>query len=388
MRSIELFAGAGGLALGSAQAGFNHEVVVERDKDACDTIRANQQRGIAHVRDWSLFQGDATTYDYSCLSEGIDILVAGPPCQPFSMGGKHGSIGDPRNMFPEVARAARAIRPRAMLVENVKGLLRASFTKHFEYILLQLSYPEITRRADENWMDHLSRLEQYQTNGRHDGLFYRIVFQLLDAADYGVPQRRHRVFMVGFRSDQNVKWSFPAPTHSRESLLRSQAITGDYWKRHRIRRRDVELSPTLLRRFGELRAPTMKPWLTVRDAISDLPCPRQRGDRLILNHRLQVGARRYPGHTGSDFDMPAKALKAGDHGVPGGENMLANPDGTVRYFTVRESGRLQCFPDDYEFKGSWTETMRQLGNAVPVSLARVVARSISSTLAGTFRPTR
>jgi DNA (cytosine-5)-methyltransferase 1 len=80
------------------------------------------------------------------------------------------------------------------------------------------------------------------------------------------------------------------------------------------------------------------------------------------------------------LDEPAKTLKAGDHGVPGGENMLLKPDGSVRYFTVRESARLQTFPDDYVFSGSWTENMRQLGNAVPVRLAEVIASSIRNHL--------
>jgi len=93
----------------------------------------------------------------------------------------------------------------------------------------------------------------------------------------------------------------------------------------------------------------------------------------ILNHVGNPGARVYPGHTGSPLDEPAKTLKAGDHGVPGGENMLRRPDGTVRYFTVREAARLQTFPDAYHFQGAWTEAMRQLGNAVPVALARAVA---------------
>lgn len=100
----------------------------------------------------------------------------------------------------------------------------------------------------------------------------------------------------------------------------------------------------------------------------------------IPNHRYQPGARVYPGHTGSLLDEPAKALKAGDHGVPGGENMLRHPNGKVRYFTVREAAYLQTFPRDYIFPGSWTESMRQLGNAVPVYLARAVAKSVASRL--------
>ena len=118
----------------------------------------------------------------------------------------------------------------------------------------------------------------------------------------------------------------------------------------------------------------------MRDAINDLPDPRSKAARAILNHNFQPGAKPYPGHTGSVLDLPAKTLKAGDHGVPGGENMVALPDGTYRYFSVRESARLQTFPDGYLFHGSWTETMRQLGNAVPVRLAQVVGASVAAQL--------
>jgi DNA (cytosine-5)-methyltransferase 1 len=128
--------------------------------------------------------------------------------------------------------------------------------------------------------------------------------------------------------------------------------------------------------------PTLEPWVTVRDALEDLPDPEQDPtlSREYLNHVFQPGARSYPGHTGSPLDEPAKTLKAGDHGVPGGENMLRRPDGSIRYFSVRESARLQAFPDEFLFHGSWSETMRQLGNAVPVTLARIVATSISEQL--------
>jgi DNA (cytosine-5)-methyltransferase 1 len=130
-------------------------------------------------------------------------------------------------------------------------------------------------------------------------------------------------------------------------------------------------------RSGELIATTER-WQTVRDALAGLPDPRKKPP--IENHRYQAGARSYPGHTGSPLDEPSKALKAGDHGVPGGENMLRYPNGRVRYFTVRESARIQTFPDEYVFPGSWTESMRQLGNAVPVKLAEAVASSIAAKI--------
>ena len=128
--------------------------------------------------------------------------------------------------------------------------------------------------------------------------------------------------------------------------------------------------------------PLDEPWLTVRDAISDLPDPELASGTALdfHDHRFQPGARSYPGHTGSPLDEPGKTLKAGVHGVPGGENMLRRPDGSVRYFTIRESARLQTFPDDMVFHGSWTETMRQLGNAVPCQLARILATGVRDKL--------
>jgi DNA (cytosine-5)-methyltransferase 1 len=128
--------------------------------------------------------------------------------------------------------------------------------------------------------------------------------------------------------------------------------------------------------------PDAQPWRTVRDALVGLPDPETNSSDAILNHTFVGGARAYAGHTGSALDEPAKTLRAGDHGVPGGENMLRRPDGSVRYFSVREAARLQTFPDEFEFYGSWSGMMRQLGNAVPVGLAEVVALSV----AGALRP--
>src|SRR4051812_34666100 len=132
MRSIELFAGAGGMALGLSKAGFHHEAVVEWDKNACGTIRQNNVLGVTK---WPLFETDVRGFEYSRFGEGMDLLAGGPPCQPFSIGGKHAGYNDERDMFPEAVRAVRELKPRAVLFENVKGLLRASFAKYFEYVL-------------------------------------------------------------------------------------------------------------------------------------------------------------------------------------------------------------------------------------------------------------
>ena len=380
MTSVELFAGVGGLALGISNAGFQHRAVVELDKDACDTLRENKQRNLEPVKRWPLFEADVKTFDFGQFEEGIDLLAAGVPCQPWSLGGKHRGYGDERNLFPDTVAAIHTLKPKAVLVENVKGLLRQSFAKYFEYITLMIAHPEVTRkRKDDSWTEHLSRLEKHHTSGHQRGLEYNVVFRLLNSADYGVPQRRERVFIVAFRSDLGIKWSFPDPTHSQDALLVSQWVTGDYWERHQIAMRKRPNAPSQLRPQLERASSLLlldEPWRTVRDAISDLPDPESASDISISNHIFQPGARPYLGHTGSPLDEPAKTLKAGDHGVPGGENMLKLPNGRVRYFTVRESARIQTFPDQFRFQGSWSETMRQLGNAVPVQLSEVIASDI------------
>jgi DNA (cytosine-5)-methyltransferase 1 len=383
MRSIELFAGAGGLGLGLHAAGFNPVGVIERDSDCCNTLRVNSLRGAHAMRNWKLVGSDVCHVNFKVFEDELDLVSGGPPCQPFSMGGKHKAHDDSRDMFPQAVRAVRETRPSAFIFENVKGLTRDRFRNYFEYIRLQLEHPNVVRPENESWPDHLSRLERFHTSTLRNDLHYRVVTRVLNAANFGIPQKRERVFFVGFREDLGIEWNFPQATHSRDALLWDQSSKGSYWDRHGISKshrfyttRDSALADSLP--F----APAEKPWLTIRDAITDLPNPTSshasRG--LFSSHKFQPGARIYPGHTGSPLDEPAKALKAGVHGVPGGENMLVHPNGVVRYFTVREAARLQTFPDDFLFTGSWSETMRQLGNAVPVTLAQIVGTSVSSQL--------
>jgi DNA (cytosine-5)-methyltransferase 1 len=377
MRSIELFAGAGGLGLGLHAAGFSPAGVIERDSDCCNTLRVNAERGSHAMRGWKLVDSDVREVNFKVFEDKLDLVSGGPPCQPFSLGGKHRAHDDSRDMFPQAVRAVRETRPSAFIFENVKGLTRDRFRNYFEYIRLQLEHPNVVRRDDESWPNHLSRLERYHVSTPRNDLHYRVVTRVLNAADFGIPQKRERVFFVGFREDLGIEWNFPQATHSRDAMLWDQSSNGSYWDRHGISKshrfyttRDCALPGNLL--F----APIEKPWLTVRDAIADLPNPTSNCASQISSHKFQPGARIYPGHTGSPLDEPAKALKAGVHGVPGGENMLVHPNGVVRYFTVREAARLQTFPDDFIFTGSWSETMRQLGNAVPVTLAQIVGTSV------------
>ena len=387
MRSIELFAGAGGLALGTALSGFHAVAAVEWDRWACNTLECNRDRGYPLLRDLDIRRGDVRDMDFAGYESSIDLLTGGPPCQPFSIGGKHQAHEDVRDMFSAYARILAQVKPRAFIIENVRGLTRASFTNYLNYIENCMSAPEISRLPSETWEDHSERLTECLTSTAPLGVRYVVEKQLFNSANFGAPQKRDRVFIVGFRTDQDAKWHWPRNTHSQEELIRSQWVTGEYWDRHRVAGRLRPVMPASLRRKVDcLRSVNehalTAPWQTVRDALIGLPEPLKDGrdHPSIYNHKLQTGARAYAGHTGSPLDLPSKALKAGDHGVPGGENMVVLPDGSVRYFTIREAARLQTFPDGYLFDGAWSEAMRQIGNAVPVVLAQAVASSVAEKL--------
>ena len=375
MNTLELFSGAGGLALGLERAGFTATALVERNKSACATLRTNRP-------DWRVLESDVCAIDFAGLGP-VQVVAGGPPCQPFSMGGKANGFDDHRDMFPQAVRAVRELRPLAFVFENVRGLLRPAFRNYVEFIRLQLTYPEFPVSKNASWEANLQRLERHHTSRlRENGPTYQVSINLADAADYGVPQHRHRVFFIGFRSDLNTRWCFPSATHSGIELARAKWITGGYWREHRV---DPSPPPALLPRGLETPQLLEKKlrWRTVRDALRGLGEPSPKGQD---NHVLQLGARSYPGHTGSPLDEPSKALKAGDHGVPGGENMLRYPDGALRYFSIRESARLQTFPDDWVFPGSWSDGMRQLGNAVPIELAHIVAKSIAKAIQPHVKP--
>ncbi|MCL2879233.1 MAG: DNA cytosine methyltransferase [Treponema sp.] len=375
MNSLEIFAGGGGLALGVSTAGFTHTSLIEWDTESAKTLYHNYKKfGFSNDKEWIL-NNDIHDLSFSDFADKIDLLSGGPPCQPFSIGGKHKAYNDKRDLFTEATRTLAEIHPKAFIFENVRGLLRKHFSKYFGYIILQLTYPEVSLKDNEKWLEHLARLEKYHTGSSEKSLSYNVVFRLVNAADYGVPQKRERVFIIGFRNDVNGNWSFPAATHSEDALLFDKYISKNYWKKHDLKFFDKHNNPVNISLFDTF---DKKPWVTVRDAIGDLPNPIE--NNVFYNHKYQRGAKAYPGHTGSMLDEPAKTIKAGAHGVPGGENMVVLDDGSFRYFTVREAARIQTFPDDYFFPCSWTESMRQIGNAVPVKLGAIVANSVKETL--------
>jgi DNA (cytosine-5)-methyltransferase 1 len=154
---------------------------------------------------------------------------------------------------------------------------------------------------------------------------------------------------------------------------------GDYWEKNEVpyKLRKFQLHEKRWEKY-DWDSVLTRPWTTVREVVNKYPCPTLKNN--IPNHEYKKGARVYKGHSGSPMDEPSKTLKAGIHGVPGGENMLINDDGSVRYFTIRECAALQSFPDDFLFNGSWSESVKQVGNAVPLELSYILALSIKKSL--------
>jgi DNA (cytosine-5)-methyltransferase 1 len=373
-RALELFAGAGGLALAAKKAGISASTLIERDHLACRTLTKNQK--ILGFSDSSeMLNIELRAGASKKFSMPVDFLLGGPPCQPFSLGGQRKGHKDERDMFPVFAEFVHRLKPKAFVAENVAGLRSGNCLDYFRRIVTSLS------SSSKRWAPLHLDLENgvpFKLNGKPD---YRIYFKVLNAADFGVAQNRSRMFIVGIRNDIEAKWLWPKATHSKESLRYAQFVTKDYFLRHDIAapRLDRKNMNALARALGRSQSFLLKPHRTVRDAIGDLPDPRIADASEFAQHIYIPGARAYPGHSGCSWDDPAKTIKAGVNGCPGGENMVRLKSG-VRYFTVRELARLQGFPDHYAFVGTRNQCVRQIGNAVPVNLGRAVIKRVLETV--------
>jgi len=213
LTSLELCAGGGGQALGLEKAGFDHQGLVEIDRHCCNTLRFNRPR-------WQVFEQDLETFDGTHF-KGIDLLAGGLPCPPFSKAGKQLGKADERNLFPSALRLIDEIRPRAVMIENVRGLLDAIFDEYRNYVSTQISK-----------------------------LGYKIDWRLLNASDYGVPQLRPRVIFVAIRVDlaHNFAWPLPhkhLPKTVGETLFDLMGLRG--WQGATAwRKRANDIAPTIV----------------------------------------------------------------------------------------------------------------------------------------------
>lgn len=303
MKVVSLFSGAGGLDLGFRMAG--HEIIWANDlyEDAVQTYRKN-------IGD-HIVLGDIHNISTDDIPN-CDIVIGGFPCQGFSVANTKRHIGDERNeLYKQLIRVIKAKKPKFFLAENVKGLTNLGKGKVFKMII--------------------SDFEQ---------LGYRVQHQILNAADYGVPQTRQRVIIVGVRTDIAWNYSFPLPTHSKD---------------------------------GEDGLPV---WVSVSEALKDLPDPDVEND--VPNHtysKYKLNINGYIGHRLLDPDKPAPTVTArGDS--RGGVVILPHPNGKRR-MSCRELASVQSFPVDYEFVGNNSSVYRQIGNAVPPLLAYAIAKEFN-----------
>ncbi len=305
-RIASLFAGAGGLDLGLINAGANVIWANDIDRDACDTYAAN----ISH----HVICDDICNIDFRLISE-VDIVVGGFPCQGYSHANLLRSKDDIRNtLYRQLLRCIQTVRPRVFLAENVRGILNLDKGAALDEIL-----------------------EGFKCAG------YSTTFHVANAADYGVPQNRWRVFFVGIRSDLAGTFVPPAPTHA---------------------------SPEKLKPGSQL-----LPWVSIGNALCGLPEPDE--SHYLMNHigsKYKVSDRNFTGHRRTNPDKPSPTILARGNGK-GGVCAIQHP-GNHRRLTVRESAIIQSFPLDFEFYGGLMSMYRQVGNAVPVRLAEAFGRSL------------
>jgi DNA (cytosine-5)-methyltransferase 1 len=372
---VELFAGAGGMAAGIHEAGYELVDLIESDEVCCGTLRRN-----ADLYGWKdpsqIDARDVKTIDWSAF-EGVDLVCAGAPCQPFSHGGRQNWRHDERNMLGEVVKAIAVARPRAFVIENVRGLLFPGQVCYFRSIIARLRRPTAEDPSTKGNED----LYWLRAPAEGPGDDYHVGFNMLDCADFGLAQRRPRLFIIGLRRDVNRQLQWPVGGYSRASLV--EDLRGEeYWARYpdvsnaaRTRAR-AKLPQKQLKRRG-------RRWRTLRDVLEELGAPAERPSAARDPWHVKVpGARLYGRHTGSPIDWVSKTIKAGVHGSPGGEHIVVHTSKRFRYLTVRECAALQGFPPSFRPPELRTPAMRQLGNAVPVAVAEAVGRELSHALTG------
>ncbi|MCP1660558.1 DNA cytosine methyltransferase [Neisseria perflava] len=330
-RSIELFAGAGGLALGLEQAGFEAVLLNEWDKNACDTLRTNRPN-------WNVVEGDVCGIDFSPYRGKVDFLSGGFPCQAFSYAGKGEGFNDIRGtMFFQFARAIAEVQPKVILGENVRGLVNHDQGRTLATIKQTLK-----------------------------DLGYRLIEpRVLNAVQYRVPQKRERIFIISIREDlaDTAHFEWPEP-YIRPMTMADALKAGELY--------DTDVPESEGQQYPERKKAVMDlvpPGGCWRDLPDDIAREYMKGSYFLGGGRTGMARR-------LGWDEPSLTLTC----APAqNQTERCHPDET-RPLTVREYARIQTFPDEWQFQGAMGSQYKQIGNAVPVNLAKAVGEKLIDVL--------
>ena len=322
---LELFAGAGGLAVGMEKAGLKCVALNEVDKWACQTLRKNRPH-------WKVLEGDIKDLDFSEYRNKIDVVTGGFPCQAFSYAGKKLGLADARGtLFYEFARAVTEVNPPICIGENVRGLLSHEGGKTLQGMMSIL-----------------------------DEIGYNVVpVQVLKAIHYNVPQKRERLILVGIRKDISTKYEYPKPYQKiynlKDALQKSELF-------------DSNVPISVGAKYPESKKKVLD-LVPPKGYWRDLPIDIQK-EFMGGSFHLEGGKTGIARRIG--WDEPSLTLTCSPAQK---QTERCHPDET-RPFTVREYARIQTFPDDWIFEGSLAQQYKQIGNAVPVNLGKEVGYSI------------
>ncbi|MGN1165217.1 MAG: Eco47II family restriction endonuclease [Lachnospiraceae bacterium] len=332
MKSIELFAGAGGLALGLEKSGFEHIGLVEFDKDAAATLKQNRKHWNVLCEDVEQVASRDLEKEFNIKKGELDLLSGGAPCQSFSYAGKRLGLEDTRGtMFYHYATFLHKLQPKMFLFENVRGLL-----------------------THDNGKTYTTILDIFRQEG------YTVSYKIMNAWDYGVPQKRERLITIGIRNDL-------ADTHIYRFPIKQQCkpVIGDI-------KLDVNPSKDECQAYSKAKADVFKLvppggyWRDIDPEVAKAymkTCWDMCGGRTGILRRMSL-------------EEPSLAVLTS----PGMKQTDRCHPIEVRPFSYRENARLQTFPDDWEFCGTLAAKYKQVGNAVPVNLAMEIGKKIIECL--------
>ncbi|MCK9270195.1 MAG: DNA (cytosine-5-)-methyltransferase [Bacteroidales bacterium] len=322
---LELFAGAGGLAVGLEKAGLKCVALNEIDKWACQTLRQNRPQ-------WNILEGDIKDFSFHDYHNKVDVVTGGFPCQAFSYAGKKLGLNDARGtLFYEFARVVQEVNPLICIGENVRGLLSHQKGRTLQGMISIL-----------------------------DEIGYRVApIQILKAVQYRVPQKRERLILAGIRKDIPLSFEYPKPHHKIYNL--EDALKKGALYNNDVPKSDGAQYPVYKKEILEMIPP--------KGYWRDLPVEKQKeymGGSFYLGGGKTGMARRI------GWDEPSLTLTCSPAQK---QTERCHPDET-RPFTVREYARIQTFPDRWVFAGSVAQQYKQIGNAVPVNLGQEVGYSV------------